>query len=108
MMERNENKGYIIGCIDHNDSKAYFEFHPVNSIPMMMIKWDNLIEHRLENLIHQTYTIIQRLSSVSSLKDLGGVLKITSSEVIDPNSISKLREVAEQKKVILNISNYRL
>jgi DNA repair exonuclease SbcCD nuclease subunit len=108
MMERNENKGYIIGCINHNDSKAYLEFHPVNSIPMMMIKWDNPNDRSSENLIHQTYTKIQRLSSVSSLKHLGGVLKITSSKVIDPNSISRLREVAEQEKVILKISNYRL
>jgi DNA repair exonuclease SbcCD nuclease subunit len=107
MMERNENKGYIIGCIDHNDSKAYLEFHPVKSIPMTMIKWDTYIDNSKENLIHQTYTKIYRLSSESNLKDIGGVLKITSSEVIDPNSISRLREIAEQKRVILNISNYR-
>ncbi|MHA1237175.1 MAG: hypothetical protein ACTSQ9_05905, partial [Candidatus Hodarchaeales archaeon] len=106
MMERNEKKGYIIGCIDQNISKAFLEFYPLNCVPMLKMNWDQS-NKSLENLILLTFTKIHQLAKISRLKELGGVLRVTASDSINPNSITRVNEFAKQKKVILNVSNYR-
>jgi DNA repair exonuclease SbcCD nuclease subunit len=106
MMERNEHKGYVIGRINHDNSRVRLTFHPVKSIPMKKILW-NQPGTNSDNLISQTCNIIRQLASVSRVNELGGVLRINSSESIDHSTLSRVKAVAKRKKVILNLSNYR-
>ena len=106
MMESNENKGYTIGCINHSASKATLEFHPIKSIPMMKIKL-KISDMNVENLIYQTNKKIHHLTTLSCLKELGGVLRITSSDSINPITLTHVKDYAKKKKVILKLPHSR-
>ncbi|MHA1977870.1 MAG: metallophosphoesterase family protein [Candidatus Hodarchaeales archaeon] len=110
MMERNEDKGYVMGKIYINESnkkqvtKADLNFIPVPSTEMSYIKWD-FKAINLEQAMKEGKLLIQTMNRKSTSSSLAGVIHISilNSEGIPYSKLTPLTEYAKEMNVLLTL-----
>ncbi len=108
MMERNEDKGYIYGRIDFNETinhqslKMELEFIPQPSVIMKYLKWDLTIKP-LEQSMDELKFLIQKLYTNHSDSSLAGIIHVSiqNPESTQFSEISPLVNYAKEKGVLL-------
>jgi DNA repair exonuclease SbcCD nuclease subunit len=110
MMERNENKGFIIGELAATSKKKYFnlkldlKFISIPSVEMRYIKWD-LKQQEIIKLIKEVKTIIHEFNQKTLDPSFSGVLRIRIENSTDKDfsQLSQLAEYAKENSVLLTI-----
>ncbi len=110
MMERNEDKGYVLGTLTTNNSDriqlsgAHFEFVPTPSTEMKYIKW-NFSCKSIEQLIKEVETLVQDMNRKVIGSSLAGLIHILVQQPVGIPSarFTQLIEYARTKNVLLTV-----
>ncbi len=110
LMERNEDKGYLLGTLTTTPMKKKYnlnldlKFNTIPSVEMKYVKWDLKLQP-LNDLITEVRKIIDELNQKSTDPSLSGVIsiRIEDTSILESNSISQLVEYAKKNSVLLSI-----
>ena len=111
LMERNENKGFVIGTLlrsnknGSNMIRSQLDFIQTSSVPMLYLTWD-LVNKSIDEHVDSTYKRIKELVSSSKSKSLVGIIRISLKQVqsLQNRQVSQLKEYAIRENILLEFS----
>jgi DNA repair exonuclease SbcCD nuclease subunit len=113
-LERNEEKGFILGEIAKSTSsskpvlKSKIRFIPRPAIPIIYLKWDLNLNPEIKWL-NKTINKMEDMSSSPFSEEIAGLFRISilQPNLIHPSTLSKINEFAQKNKIYLTISQPR-